>query len=140
MRVVEGTGLRFSKSTSPQQMEGAAAEALLKANGQYQGAAVAGGALVLVAALYLLAEKYTTTRRVQQHWEEVCRLTLQRRDSLEHRILRSDGDTNKVRIKDPGGHLVWCDAPPMVCAGVVAAPLVEGVRNMLVRSVCGKML
>lgn len=106
-------------------MVSVAAEVLIKADGQYQGVAVAGGALVLVVALYLLAEKYQTTR-VQKHWQDVCRKTLQRRNSLEHKVLRSDEDTHKVRVKhwaSPG----LCDAPPMF--GLGSSCLIEGVRT-----------
>lgn len=92
-------------------MESAAAEALIKGDGQYQGVAVAVGALVLVAALYLVAEKYKTTR-VQKHWEEVCRQTLRRRNNLKHKVLQGNRDAVKVRIKDWGVHLVCATRHP----------------------------
>lgn len=109
-------------------MDSVAAEALIKADGPYQGAAVAGGALVLVAALYLLAEKYKTTR-IQKHWEEVCRKTLQRRNSLKHKVLQSDvGDTSEVRIKDLA--FAWFVRRATDVASVVAASPIKGVENM----------
>eukprot|EP00903_Cladosiphon_okamuranus_P006578 g6426.t1 len=75
-------------------MASAFAEALIDANGQCQGVAVAGGVFGLVAALFLLAEKYKTAR-VQKHWEGVCRETLRHRNNLKHKVLECDGISTK---------------------------------------------
>lgn len=82
-------------------MWSAAAEAMIKADGRCQGVAIAGGAFVLMAALYLLAEKYKTPR-VQKRWEEVCRQILRNRSSIKHTVLEGDGDSKQAAYQGPG--------------------------------------
>lgn len=77
------------------QMESVAAEDWVKADGHYQGVAVVSGVLILVAVVYTFAEKFQTSR-IQKHWEEVCRQTLQRRNSRKHKMLQRDAFTNQV--------------------------------------------
>ena len=67
--------------------------------GDHQGVAIAGGILAAVVALFIAIDKGRTAH-MQKRWEEVCRRTLQARDSRQHKVLKS-GDANKV------GHGWW---------------------------------
>lgn len=67
--------------------------------GDHQGVAIAGGILAAVVALFIAIDKGRTAH-MQKRWEEVCRRTLQARDSRQHKVLKS-GDANKV------GHGSW---------------------------------
>lgn len=64
-----------------------------------------------MAGLYLLVEKYETTR-VRKHWEEVCRTTLARRNSLKHKVLRGDADMQAVGVHGLGVACL-CDTSPL---------------------------
>lgn len=96
-------------------------------DGQYMGVAVAGGALVVVAALYLLGDKCQTTR-VPKHWEEVCRRTLERRNNLQHKV-----STQRRRYQQGGRHglgVTWF---------VPLTKVSEYAGVGMMRNPCGKM-
>ncbi|CAM9303295.1 unnamed protein product [Ectocarpus sp. 12 AP-2014] len=66
----------------------------MEANGDAQGVAIAGAALVLVLVLYF-ARGDNKEKRSQKHWDAVCRRVLQERDNVTHRVLQDAPDTSQ---------------------------------------------